>query len=116
MIVHIISTEDWSRARIAGRVTAPSLQTEGFIHCSDPGTVHLPADNLYATRTDLVLLQIDPARLGTVELRWEPGVAEDPAGPWFPHVYGAIPVEAIVAVHPFRPNTGGRFSPVQPDR
>lgn len=76
--------------------------------------MHLPANHLYAGRSDLLLLQIDPA-LVSVPVRWEPGVAEDPAGPWFPHVYGSITVDAVVAVHPFRPNPGGRFTPVPPD-
>lgn len=114
VIFHICSDEEWQRARVAGRYTPEALPADGFVHCSDPGTVHLPANHLYASRTDLVLLQIDPARL-KVPIRWEPGVSEDPAGPWFPHIYGSINLDAVVTVHPFRPNAGGRFTPVQPD-
>ena len=115
MIFHICTDQDWQRARVAGRYAPAGLPADGFVHCSDPGTVHLPANHLYAARTDLVLLQIDPAQLD-VPVRWEPGVAEDPAGPWFPHVYGSINLSAVVAVLPFRPNAGGgRFTPVQPE-
>ncbi len=114
VIFHICTDEEWQRARIAGRYTPEAMSEDGFIHCSDPGTVHLPANRLYVGRTDLVLLQINPARL-TAPIRWEPGVAEDPAGPWFPHIYGSINVDAVIAVHPFRLNAGGRFTPVQPD-
>ncbi|MDQ3715126.1 MAG: DUF952 domain-containing protein [Actinomycetota bacterium] len=99
---------------MAGRYVAEALLRDGFVHCSDPGTVHLPANRLYAERTDLVLLQIDPERL-SVPVRWEPGINEDPAGPWFPHVYGEIALDAVVAVLPFVPNEGGGFTPVQPD-
>lgn len=115
MIFHICSEEEWQRARVAGRYIPDGLPADGFVHCSDPGTVHLPANHLFPARTDLVLLQIDPTQL-EVPIRWEPGVAEDPAGPWFPHIYGPIDVAAVVAVHPFRRNAGGRFTPVQPDR
>jgi len=114
VIFHICTEEDWQLARIAGTYTPAAMADDGFVHCSDPGTVHLPANHLYPGRTDLVLLQMDPARLD-VPVRWEPGLAEDPAGPWFPHVYGPINVAAVVSVHPFRLNAGGRFTPVQPD-
>ncbi|MDQ4036778.1 MAG: DUF952 domain-containing protein [Actinomycetota bacterium] len=114
MLFHICTAEEWQRARIAGVYVAAALSQDGFVHCSDPGTVHLPANQLYAGRRDLVLLQIDPARLA-VPVKWEPGVVEDPAGPWFPHIYGEIHLDAVVAVLAFVPNGGGGFAPVQPD-
>jgi len=107
VILHIISREEWALARAAGVHRAATLATEGFVHCSDPGTVHLPAGRLYAGRTDLVLLEIDPAGLG-VPLRWEPGDG-NPAGPWFPHVYGPILLGAVRAVHDFPPEPDGAF-------
>ncbi|MGI8651215.1 MAG: DUF952 domain-containing protein [Geodermatophilaceae bacterium] len=114
MIFHICSDQEWQRARVTGSYAPEAFPADGFVHCSDPGTVHLPADYLYQGRADLVLLQIDPARL-LEPVRWEPGDAEDPAGPWFPHVYGSVNVDAVVAVHPFQPNAGGHFTPVQPE-
>lgn len=105
MILHITTRDAW---RSGEPYRADSLDTEGFIHCSDFGTVHLPANRLYAGRTDLVLLEIDPARLD-VPLRWEPGAPPDPNGAWFPHVYGPIPPTAVVAVHDFEPSADGRF-------
>lgn len=101
VIVHICGRGDWERA--GARYAADSLGAVGFLHCSDPGTAHLPANALYAGRTDLVLLEIDPARLD-VPLRWEPGDPPHPAGVWFPHVYGSLPREAVVAVHDFPPD------------
>lgn len=108
MILHIISRDDWAAASAAGEVAAPSLAGVGYVHCSDPGTAHLPANGLFAGRQDMLLLEIDPSRLG-VPLRWEPGDGEDPAGPWFPHVYGPIPVSAVLAVHDFPPRAEGSF-------
>jgi uncharacterized protein (DUF952 family) len=108
MILHIISRDDWAEASAAGEVAAPSLAGAGYVHCSDPGTAHLPANGLFAGRQDMLLLEIDPGRLG-VPLRWEPADGEDPAGPWFPHVYGPIPVSAVLAVHDFPPRADGSF-------
>lgn len=105
MILHI--TDDY---RPGEPVRAPSLDDVGFLHCSDFGTVHLPANRLFAGRTDLVLLVIDPAKLD-VPLRWEPGDPPDPNGAWFPHVYGPIPPAAVVAVHDFPPGPSGFVLP-----
>lgn len=114
MIVHLCTRDELEAARAAGARHAPSLDDVGFVHCSDPGTVHLPASRLHPGRTDLVVLEIDPACLD-VEVRWEPGVAasgpEDPAAPWFPHVYGPVPMAAVVAVHPLVPEPDGTFRP-----
>ena len=76
-----------------------SLAEQGFIHCSFAEQVQATADAFFAGRTDVVLLEIDPARLGAVEVRVEP--AGDPAG--FPHLYGPLPVTAVVRVLPLRP-------------
>jgi uncharacterized protein (DUF952 family) len=89
-------------------ITAESLATQGFVHCSDFGTVHLPAGALFAGRTDLVLLVIDPAAVD-VAVRWEPGDPASPGGAWFPHVYGPIPAGAVIAVHDFPPSPDGTF-------
>jgi uncharacterized protein (DUF952 family) len=97
MILHIVPRADY---RPGEPYRAASLETEGFVHCSDFGTVHLPANRLFAGRTDLVLLEIDPAGLD-VPVRWEPGVPAPPDGVWFPHVYGPIAPAAVVAVHEF---------------
>jgi uncharacterized protein (DUF952 family) len=105
VILHILPSADWP----ADEVRPASLDTEGFVHCSDPGTAHLPAGRLFAGRDDLLLLEIDPALVGA-PVRWEPGSPPIPDGPWFPHVYGPIPAAAVVAAHPFPPNPDGTFT------
>jgi uncharacterized protein (DUF952 family) len=39
MIYHITSKQEWVSAQEQGEYTAPSLQTEGFIHCSTAAQV-----------------------------------------------------------------------------
>jgi uncharacterized protein (DUF952 family) len=109
MILHGCSRESWTAAAAAGTYTGDTLHSEGFVHCSDAGTVHLPMTALFRGRTDLVLLEIDP-RLLDVPVRWEPGDPADPqGGAWFPHVYGPIPATAVVAVHDLVPEPDGSF-------
>ncbi|NIJ14520.1 uncharacterized protein (DUF952 family) [Saccharomonospora amisosensis] len=110
MILHICSEADWAGVADSEHYRTRSLHEVGFIHCSDLGTVHLPATRLYRGRTDLFLLRIDPQLLD-VPLRWEPGVPPEPQSPWFPHVYGPIPKAAVLSVHPFPPLRDGSFQP-----
>jgi uncharacterized protein (DUF952 family) len=111
VLVHLCSNDEWRRAQTGGEHRPESLEVSGFVHLSTPEQVHLPANRLYAGRTDLVLLRIDPTRL-TSPVRWEPGVATDPIAMVFPHLYGALPVKAVINVTPYLPAEDGRFTPL----
>jgi uncharacterized protein (DUF952 family)/ribosomal protein S18 acetylase RimI-like enzyme len=102
LLTHLIEPAAWRTALADGAVRPPSLGSVDFVHLSTPDQVHLPAQALYPGRRDLVLLVIDPARL-TDPVRMEPGVPADPGGMLFPHLYGPLPVSAVVAVVPYRP-------------
>ncbi len=69
-----------------------SLAREGFIHCSFAEQVAWAANRFYAEIVDLLLLHIDTERL-TSPLREE---ACD-TGEIFPHIYGPLNREAVVA-------------------
>jgi uncharacterized protein (DUF952 family) len=111
MLVHLCGTEQWAQARSGGGVTL--ADGAAFIHLSRPDQVHLPANRLYRGREDLVLLHIDPARLDA-PVRWEPGVPTDPASMLFPHLYGPLPVAAVIRVTAYPPGADGGFPPVAP--
>ncbi len=84
----------------------PSLDTEGFIHCSYDSQVLLPANALFSGRDDLVLLAINPEKLKSdlvIEDSYNSGTA-------FPHVYGPIEVDAVYRVVDFPSNSDGQFS------
>ena len=108
MILHIIGRADWAQAQATGVHHAASLADVGFTHCSDPGTLLLPAHAVYAGRTDLLLLEIDPALVGA-PVRWEVPEPPAPLPLLFPHVYGPIPVAAVVGVHEFPLADDGTF-------
>jgi uncharacterized protein (DUF952 family) len=71
------------------------VEEVGFVHASRADQWPLVRERFYADVTEqLLLLTIDPARL-TSELRVEQ-VPE--AGDEFPHIYGPIDLDAVVAV------------------
>jgi uncharacterized protein (DUF952 family)/ribosomal protein S18 acetylase RimI-like enzyme len=109
-LLHLVTTEQWRASVAAGVLAPPSLTEVGFVHLSTPEQVHLPADRMFAGRSDVWLLALDPDRLG-VEVRYEPGVPTDPASMRFPHAYGPVPLHAVTAVLPYRPGPNGRFDP-----
>jgi len=104
-LYHIALRSDWEAATGNGEYTIStrgrSLADEGFIHCSFAEQVDATADRFYADVDDAVVLRIDPRRL-TSRI-----VVEDLAGTGeqFPHVYGPIPVDAVVEVRRLRPAT-----------
>lgn len=101
-LVHLIEPSDWRAALADGAVRPPSLDDVGFVHLSAPEQISLPAAVLYPGRRDLALLVVDPARLAD-PVRWEPGAHGE--AQLFPHLYGPLPVSAVVAVVPWRPPT-----------
>ncbi len=107
--VHLCAAQEWETAQRAGEHRPSSLEEVGFVHLSAPEQVHLPANRLYAGRTDLVLLSIDPAKLAD-PVRWEPGVPTDPESMLFPHLYGPLPVAAVTTVTRYLPAADGRFA------
>jgi uncharacterized protein (DUF952 family) len=111
VLVHLCPADEWSSARIRGELRPESLTSSGFVHLSTPDQVHLPANRLFRGRDDLVLLHIDPARLDA-PIRWELGVATDPESMLFPHLYGALPVFAVINVTSYPPAADGTFPPV----
>lgn len=95
MLYHLISRSWFDRQPADEPYFPASLAEEGFIHLSaTPEQVAWVARTLYADVPDLAVLVIDPARL-SAPLRYD----QTPDGV-FPHLYGALEREAIVAVEP----------------
>lgn len=107
-LVHMCTREEWDRARAEGIRRTESLDAEGFIHLSAPRQVHLPANRLFAGRDDVVLLWLDPDLLDA-PVAWEPGVPADPESMRFPHLYGPLPMRAVVSVTEYRPGPDGSY-------
>jgi len=104
-IFHITTRAAWDEAQASGRYTADSLQTEGFIHCSQAEQVTWVANTRFRGRTDLVLLHVDEAAVGA-EVRRE---NLEGGTTLFPHIYGPLPVRAVMQVTPMTPSPDGTF-------
>jgi uncharacterized protein (DUF952 family) len=114
VLVHLCGADEWSRVRSRGSIRPESGSSSGqapFIHLSTLEQVHLPANRFYRGRDDLLLLHIDPAALDS-PVRWESGVATDPESMLFPHLYGPLPVRAVIRVTAYLPTPDGTFPPV----
>ena len=104
MILHITTRTNWETADTL--YIHPSLDSEGFIHCSRPEQILLPANEMFRGQTGLVLLCIDPARV-TADIIYEDCYQ---CGQEFPHIYGPLNKEAVINVVDFPPNPDGTFS------
>lgn len=104
-LFHITSADEANDAARSGTYAPGTFDAEGFIHCSYSHQVRAVADRIFGGRSDLVLLEIDPARLScdVVDENLEGGTER------FPHIYGRLPVSAIVRVHQFPCDATGRF-------
>jgi len=97
MVVYkIVATEEWTRAEAMGVFTgAPVDRADGFIHFSTAGQTPETAAKWFAGRNDLTLAAVDAVALGG-DLRWEPSRG----GALFPHLYGPLPMSAVVWSRP----------------
>lgn len=101
---HLAPEPLWDAADRTRPYSAPSLASEGFIHCTD-GSAELlrTADRHY--RDDprpFVALTVD---LDRVTAAWR---IDDPAG-IYPHIYGPIDRGAIILITPLLRSSDGRF-------
>ncbi|HYJ70499.1 MAG TPA: DUF952 domain-containing protein [Nocardioidaceae bacterium] len=102
-ILHITERSLWDAARERGTydmsTRGRTLAGEGFVHCSTRRQLPAVAEALYddVDPETLVVLIIDGDRL-TAPVRYE---APTPGDERFPHVYGPIPVDAVVRVEPW---------------
>ena len=74
---------------------SPADTADGYIHLSCASQVAATLDKHFSGVDDLALAAVDLSRLGGT-VRWE--ASRD--GQLFPHIYGLLPVEAVVSVAP----------------
>jgi uncharacterized protein (DUF952 family) len=98
-IAHVALPADWERAEANGSYDVStrgvSLVEADFVHAATSSQLPAVLDTFYADVPDVVLLVLDVGRLEHegADVVWEPvaGAAEP-----FPHVYGVVPVVAVV--------------------
>ena len=78
--------------RFAG---SPADQRDGYIHLSTAAQLTATVDKHYAGQSDLHVAEVDLEALGDA-IRWE----QARGGEDFPHLYGELPLDAVVAYSP----------------
>ena len=109
-IYHLAAAADWEQAQSDGQYTMSTrgltLTEQGYIHASTAEQVAQVANAYYRGVPDLLLLVIDPERVGP-EFSYEPVPGQDRP---YPHIYGPLNTDAVVQTLPFRPAPSGDFS------
>lgn len=115
LIYHIARQQEWQAAQQAGSYRADSLASQGFIHCSTKDQVVRVANAIFRGQRDLLLLVIEPDKL-VAPLKFEPpdhpqtAQPDTSIGERFPHLYGALNLDAVKQVFKFLPDSDGFFT------
>ena len=106
-IYHIAIQSEWQAGLDKGSYKPAGFERDGFIHFSKKEQVLRVANGLYANRSDLVLLKVDPKRVSC------PVIEENLEGgsELFPHLYGPLPSAAVIATAPLTWQTEGYSFP-----
>src|SRR5436190_23268149 len=98
-IYHLALARDWERGPSDAYSTSTlgrSLADQGFIHCSFREQVQQIADLVYRGRSDVLLLEIDSARLAaTVKVEPSNGGRDT-----YPHTYGPLNPAPVASATP----------------
>ncbi|HZH28772.1 MAG TPA: DUF952 domain-containing protein [Azospirillaceae bacterium] len=105
IIFHMCRAEEWAAARDGGVYDGSSQdRADGFIHFSTRSQLAGSAAKHRAGQAGLVLLTVDAGLLGP-KVKWELAPSR---GQLFPHVYGGLPVTAVLRVDALALGPDGR--------
>jgi uncharacterized protein (DUF952 family) len=109
LIYKIAPAALWREAEASGEFRgAPVDLADGYIHFSTAEQVHETAAKHFMGQDDLLLIAIDPLKLGEA-LRFEPSRG----GALFPHLYASLPLAAVLWIKPLP--RGGDGAHIFPD-
>ena len=94
VIFHVTTAAVWEEAKAKGFYEHPSLNDEGYIHCSQDHQVAGVLERYFSGQKNLVKLVIDTDKLTSKYIfDWSPTTQDT-----FPHVYGPINADAVTDV------------------
>lgn len=82
---------------------APIDLTDGYIHLSTAAQLTETVDKHFAGQSDLHVAAVDLEALGDT-VKWEPSRG----GQLFPHIYGVLELEVVIAYGPLERDEAGR--------
>ena len=102
-VAYKVLTADQMRALEADAFEgAPIDLADGYIHLSTRDQLTETVDRHFAGQSDLWVAAIDLAALGET-VKWE----ESRGGALFPHIYGSMPLEVVIAYGALERNDDG---------
>lgn len=105
-LYRLLPAADWRQAVADGAYCgAPHDTADGFIHLSTADQVEETAAKHYAGVPELMVLTVDSSRLDG-ELKWEPARG----GELFPHLYGTVPLEAVLGAELVATDRDGAYT------
>lgn len=91
----IESASNWSVAIESGVYSGSGIDViDGFIHLSAKSQVLQTFAKYFAGKMDLLLIEVNLDLLGDT-VKWE----VSRGGELFPHIYGTLPMAAVIATH-----------------
>lgn len=115
-IWHLAELEHWTQAQTLGfydrSTRGASLGEVGFIHASTERQLPTVAETFYRDSPGpLVVLELDQSVLADQgsPVVFEPADPADPESELYPHIYGPIPLVAVVNVYRSGFDSEGRF-------
>lgn len=105
IITHFTPRVYWQRTTETGVYVHPSLEQQGFIHCSTQEQVVPVANFIAKDWKDLVLLWIDEDKVAS-KIVYENLEGGDKL---FPHIYGSLNIDAVIKVSDFVQSEEGEY-------
>ena len=90
LIYHITLRAQWEKALSEGVYSHPSLQKEGFIHCSEKSQIEGTLARHFQEEQEVCVLEIVQKRLKARVVK-----EASASGEKFPHIYGKINIDAV---------------------
>ena len=108
-LFHIVPRSEWEKAKKQGSYSPASLKQEGFIHCSKTDQLLGVANGFYKGQKDLIIIRINKEEVSS-EIKFEPPIEAPLSGLLFPHIYGALEINAVEKEIDFPCGSDGNFS------
>ena len=105
IILHCLKKEHYDTLNESKFYGKDKIKKDGFIHCSDLNTFVYVSPNFMIENSPLVLLLIDTEKV-EAPLIWEDF---DGNGICYPHLYGELNMDSVVAVVPFLKDNLGNW-------
>lgn len=92
----ILTADQWAQFQADGIFHgAPVDLADGYIHLSTADQLQGTLDKHFNGQTELVVAEVDLEALGNA-IKWE----VSRGGALFPHIYGALPIAAVLVTSP----------------